>query len=62
MIGIIVAIFAVGIMTGAFGSHLAHVNHMEKIMSGNMEGMSGMGSMSGGQSRHGQFYSPGTVH
>ena len=35
-------------MTGAFGSHLAHVNHMEKIMSGNMEGMSGMGSMSGG--------------
>ncbi len=69
LIAIIVGVFAVGIMTGAFGGHVAHVNHMEKMMSGGMEGMSGgmsgmsgMGSMSGGQSRHGQFYSPGTVH
>ncbi|MGY5143196.1 MAG: hypothetical protein ACW9XH_01820 [Candidatus Nitrosopumilus sp. bin_32a] len=47
LIAIIVGVFAVGIMTGAFGGHLAHVNHMERMMSGGMSGMSGMGGMSG---------------
>ena len=64
LIAIIVGVFAVGIMTGAFGGHLAHVNHMERMMSGGMSGMSGMGGMSGmsGMSRHGNFFVPGSIH
>jgi len=65
IIAIIVGVFAVGIITGAFGGHLAHVNHMEKMMSGGMSGMSGMsGGMSGmsGMSRHGEFLVPGSIH
>ena len=77
LIAIIAGIFGVGILAGAYGGHVVHMNHMQTMMSGGMGGMSGgmggmsggMGGMSGGihsasdgQSRHGQFYAPGTIH
>ncbi len=76
LIAIIAATFSVGILAGAYGGNVIQMNHMQTMMSGmgGMSGMSGMGGMSGmsgmggmsspggGQSRHGQFYAPGTIH
>ena len=77
-IGITVGVFIAGMGIGFAILHFSHVSHMTQISGmhdmsgmggmggmsgmGGMGGMSGMGGMGGGQSRHGQFYAPGSIH